>query len=111
MAGDYFALSASEGKTYLILNINLTNTLEQPLDCNLFAKGLESTLFINGESITAAMTTILLNDFQSYIKTLEPGAGEETVMIFEIPKEVAENIQTLFVEMTTEGSSYHVELE
>lgn len=111
MEGDYFALYAASGNTYLIVNIGLKNTTEQPVECNLFERNLQCSLIMNGTEVAEAMSTILLNDFLSYIKTLEAGAEEETVMIFELPKEEAETIQTLSVELTVEGTTYHIDLE
>lgn len=111
MEGDYFALYAESGKTYLIMNVGLKNTTEQPMECNLFERNLQCSLIMNGTEVAEAMSTILLNDFLSYIKTLEVGAEEETVIIFELPKEEAETVQTLSVELTVDGTTYDINLE
>lgn len=111
MEGDYFALYAESGKTYLIVNVGLKNTTEQPMECNLLERNMQCSLVMNGTEVADAVPTILLNDFLSYIKTLEAGAEEETVIIFELPKEEAEVIQGLSVKLTVDGTTYDINLE
>lgn len=111
MEGDYFALNAEPGNTYLILSIRLTNTSGEPIDCSILEQNLGISLLINGESVGRAMATILLNDFSTYVKTLEASAGEDTILIFEIPKEAVEDIQTLSIDIEASGTLYHIDLE
>lgn len=110
MEGDYFALYAESGKTYLIVNIGLKNITEQPVECNLLEKNMQCSLIMNGAEAADALPTILLRDFLTYIGTLEAGAEEETVLIFELPKEDAETIQTLSVQLTVDGTPYYINL-
>lgn len=110
MEGDYFALYAESGNTYLIVNVGLKNATEQPMECNLLERNMQCSLVLNGTEVADAMPTILLNDFLSYIKTLEAGAEEETVIIFELTKEEAEAIQTLSVELIVDGTPYYINL-
>lgn len=111
MEGDYFALYAEAGKMYLIVNVGLTNTTEQPLECNLLGKNLQCSLWVNGTEVADAAATILLTDFISYINTLEAGASEETIMIFELAKEEAEAIEQIGLRLTVDGTSYQIKLD
>lgn len=110
MVGDYFALSANEGNTYLVINIGLNNTGTEPIECNLIDRIMQCGLLVNGEAVTQAMSTILLNDFRTYMKTLGAASTEETVLIFEVPAEAAAGIQTIAIELLVGGTNYQVTL-
>lgn len=111
LEGDYFALNSRPGRTYVILKIRLRNTAEQPVDCNFLEKNMNCSLLVNGEKAGDAMSTILLNDFMSYIGTLEPAAETDTVVIFEVPEAMAENIQGLSLELEADGTLNHINLQ
>lgn len=111
MEGSYFALNAQAGYQFLIMSIMLSNPSQEPVECNNLARGIRCTLFVNGEKQAEAMPTILLNDFATYLNTLEPGAFQETILIFEVPIEAAGEIQTLAMEFEADGVVYHVDLQ
>lgn len=108
---DYFALNADAGNTFLILSIDLNNTSDQPIECNLLSKNMASSLLVNGTAAAAGMTTILLNDFMSYMGTLDAASGEETILIFQVPEDSVGDIQSLAMELEADGSMYYIELE
>lgn len=109
--GGYFAINAAEGNTFVILKVALTNSTEQPIDCNIYEKNLSCGLLVNGALSARAMTTIMLNDFLTYINTIEPMATADTVVIFEVSEEVIGDVQTLAIELEMNETLYHIELE
>lgn len=111
MAGEYFALNASAGNTYLVVNVGLSNTSSEPVECNLFNRITECTVLVNGVPAAQAMTTILLNDLMTYMNTLEASQTEDAIIIFEVPADTAADIQTLALELEADGISYHIALE
>lgn len=109
--GSYFAMTAEQGNTYLILDIRLENTQDQPVECNLLSRGLTLSLYVNGELVADSIVTVLLNDFTTYIDTVEAGASMDTIALFEVPEGVAQSIQTLSVDMEIDGAKYQIALE
>lgn len=110
-SGDYFALNATEGNTCLVMNISLSNTSAEPVEANLFNRITQCRLLVNQEPMAGAMTTILPNDFMSFMGTLEAAETVDTVLIFEIPIQAAEGIQALILEFTIDGTNYRVTLQ
>lgn len=110
-SGDYFALNATEGNTCLVVNIGLSNTSAEPVEANLFNRITQCSLLVNQEPMAGAMTTILPNDFMSYMDTLEAAGTVETVLIFEIPVQAVESILALALEFTIDGTNYRVTLQ
>ncbi len=111
MEGNYFALAAQPGNQLVVLSIGLSNSTQQPVECNNIARNIRCTLVVNGEAQSDAMSTVLLNDFISYLNTLQPGDTQETILFFEVPGEVAGGIQSLAMELEADGTVYHVNLQ
>ena len=93
--GDYFSLDAKDGNTYVILNVNITNTGAEAVTCDLLGKQPIFTLKINGESGVKNEVTMLENDLSTYIGTLEAGQTVAGILIFEVPAANAESISSI----------------
>ena len=111
MEGDYFVLNAQGDNTYLVLYVGLTNTSQAAADCNILAKNLACSVRINGAAPVAALPTIMLYDFSTYMDTLEANMTVDTVLIFEVPKEAVKDIQTLTMDVKADGTDYSIVLE
>jgi len=110
--GDYFALEAPlEGYTYLFLNITLTNKAAEQVTCDMFTANTNCWIVVNGETKSAVRNTMLLNDLSTYMETMEGGASEETILIFPIKKEDAENITSLGLILGMGENNYNIDLE
>lgn len=109
--GEYFAINAQEGKTYLVVTVALTNTSQQPVECNVYSKNMVGSILINGTEQIPAMTTVMLKDFLTYINTLDAGVSEEVVVLFEVPQELAGNVQTLAMQIEMNEILYQIGLE
>lgn len=93
--GDYFSLDAKEGNTYVILNVNITNTGSEAVTCDLLGKQPIFTLKINEEPGIKNEVSMLENDVSTYIGAIEPGQTVAGILIFEAPAAAAENISSL----------------
>ncbi len=101
---DYYSLDASAGKTFLILNILLTNTSENDIDCDMLSRRVGFVAEVNGNVRTAANTTILLNDLGTYQGTIPAGQSVETVLLFEVPADITE-VSSLKITIEAGGTS------
>lgn len=102
--GDYFSLDANEGNIFLILNVNMTNTGNKAVECDLMSKQPSFILNLNEEPGIQNQMTILANDLSTYKGTLEPGQTEAVILLFEVPKKTAENISTMKLSLESNGA-------
>lgn len=93
--GEYFSLDAAEGNTFVILNVNMTNTGTEAVSCDLLGKQPIFTLKINEEAGVKNEVTMLENDLSTYIGTLEPGQTAAGILLFEVSAETAESISSI----------------
>ncbi|MCI8485134.1 MAG: DUF4352 domain-containing protein [Lachnospiraceae bacterium] len=108
--GDYFSLDALEGSTYVILNVNVTNTGAEAAECDLLSRQPVFHLKINGESGVKNVISMLENDLSTYISTLEAGQTAAGILMFEVPKELAENISSLELSLEMNGNTSEIKL-
>lgn len=108
--GSYFALQADAGNRYVVLRINLTNPTQQKIECNNLVRNITWTLLVNGTHSAGVEPTILLNDFATYLDTLDPGVTKGAILLFEVPADVAGNIQAMGLQLDIEGKAYYVSL-
>lgn len=97
--GEYFSLDAAEGNTFVILNVNMTNTGAEPVSCDLLSRQPIFTLKINEEAGVKNEVTMLENDLSTYIGTLEQGQTAAGIILFEVPASVTENISSIQLSM------------
>ena len=93
--GEYFSLDAKEGNVFVILNVNMVNTGQEAVACDLLARQPIFTLKINEGSGVKNEITMLENDLSTYIGTVEPGQTVAGILLFEVPEETAEGISSL----------------
>lgn len=109
--GGYFSLDAQEGNTYVILNVNMTNTGSEAVSCDLLSKQPIFNLKINEEAGVKNEITMLENDLSTYIGTLEPGQTAAGILLFEVPQASAENISNIHLTMQMNESTTEIKLK
>ncbi len=108
--GDYFSMDASPGSTFLILNINVTNTTDQAVECGLLAKQPVFTLEINGSETADNQVTMLENDLSTYMESIEPGETAAAVLLFETPEATAGKVSSLRLKLEMGGATSMIPL-
>ena len=107
---DYFAMTATAGKTCLAVHINLKAT-GGDIECDMLKKNLKYRVVINGDKTVAAQTSILLNDLGTYQGTIAGGSTQECVLLFETEKQNVENITSLQLKVSDGSTSTVSELQ
>ena len=107
---DYFAMNATEGKTFLVVHVNLKAT-GGDIECDMLKKNLKYRVVINGDKTVAAQTSILLNDLGTYQGTIAGGSAQECVLLFETEKQNVENITSLQLKVSDGSTSTVSELQ
>lgn len=87
----FFAMDATEGSQLLVLRFMATNVSSADQTLNMLGYGARFRVSVNGESGQSVLTTMLLDDMQTYNDVVPAGSGVELVSILEVP-------QSLFVE-------------
>lgn len=111
LEGDYFALNSKPGMTYLVLHMGIVNTSPEAAECNLLAKNLRGSLYINDALAAYAVETVLPEDFMTFSGVLDGASEVDTVVIFEVPEETAQGIQSLSIGLETDEGAYRIALE
>lgn len=110
VVGDYFALNAGTGKTYLVLHIGLVNTSQEAVECNIYSKNLGGSIYINDVLTAEAIVTVLTEDFTSFMGTVDAASEMGTVALFEVPEEAVQEIRSLSMDLEVDGVVYHIAL-
>lgn len=82
----FFAMDATEGEQLLVLRFQASNATSYDQVLNMISFGARFRVSVNGESSQSVLTTMLLNDMQSYNGTVPAGSSVELVCIVEIPQ-------------------------
>ncbi len=109
--GEYFSLDAAAGNTFLIMNMNITNTGSQAVDCDLLTKQPIFTLKLNQGAGVKNEVTILSNDLSTYVGKLEPGQTDTAVLLFEVPEKTAESISSVQLSVQMNQKTNQIKLK
>lgn len=85
----FFAMDATEGSQLLVLRFLATNVSSADQALNMLSYGVKFRVSVNGEAGQSVLTTMLLNDMQSYHDVVPAGSGVELVSIVEIPQSLS----------------------
>ena len=85
----FFAMDATEGSQLLVLRFMATNVTSSDLILNMMDYGVKFRISVNGEAGQSALTTMLLDDLQTYKDVLPAGYSVELVSIVEVPQSSA----------------------
>lgn len=113
MENDVYSVNAGAGKQYLILNIEIANAGETEISLdNLDTEPSFDVNFVSdsGDNLTAsAYTTLLLNDFSTYEKTIMPQETEQAVLLFEVPDTIT-SAEQIRLQVQINGTYYEINL-
>ena len=100
----FFAMDATEGTQLLVLKFTVSNAGAAEQEIDMLGYGARFKVSVNGGSNENALSTMLLNDLQTYKGVVPAGSGVELVSIVEVPQSTA--IETIdFVLRGAEGSA------
>lgn len=100
---NYFALDAAEGNKLLILNFCIENHSQTEQRMDLLAQGAEMKVTVNGSRSYNVLTTMLLNDMSTYVGAVPAEGNISVVLLAEVDKDVAENIESLSLKLKNDS--------
>ena len=105
--GDYYALDAEAGKTFLVVHVALNNNTAADISCDLLSGNPQFQAEVNGAGAVPAEMTVLLNDLSTYQGTLPAGSSTDTVLLFQVPADVTQ-ADSLTLDFTWKGNTYRI---
>lgn len=109
-AGEYFTLDASNGKKILVMEFAAENTTSSNIDVNFFSKTAKYSVGVADGKQYSAMTTMLLDDMSTYAGTVQAGAKQHLVLLFEVEQSVAESITDVQLYLKNDSQTYTIQL-
>ena len=109
--GDYYALEAKSGYTYLIMNFTLTNSGEAASDLDLFSEAPKFSVQVEGEDKIAAEDNFLTYSLATYEGTIEPGDSVDVVLLFSVKDTTDESSVNPQLYIDKQDSVYSVNLQ
>ena len=106
--GDYYAMDASAGKTFLVVHVTLNNQTAEDISVDLLSGQPQFGAEVNGAGAVSAEMTVLSNDLATYQGTLAAGSSVDTVLLFQVPADGVTQVDTLTLDLTWNGNSYTI---
>lgn len=85
----FFAMDATDGLQLLVLRFMATNVSSTDQTLNMLGYGARFRVSVNGGAGQNVLTTMLLDDMQTYNDVLPAGYSVELVSIVEVPQSVS----------------------
>lgn len=85
-ADAFFAMEATPGMQLLVLKFQTVNQSSYETELNMLNYGTRMRVSVNGESPKSVLSTMLLNDIQTYKETVEANGATELVAVVEVPE-------------------------
>lgn len=108
---EYFNFSAVTGKTLLVLHFDITNSTETEQVADVLQNQFKFRCTVNHEKRVGSQLTMLVNDLYSFKENLASGETKEAVLIFQIPEDYREKVETLDLTVKSDKQSYKYTLE
>lgn len=86
-----FAMDATEGAQLLVLRFAVSNLSSSDQTLDMPGYGARFRVSVNGEASMSTLTTMLLNDLQTYDDVIPAGGSVELVSIVEVPQSTSIN--------------------
>lgn len=109
--GTGFAVSAAQGNTLIVMHFEIENTIEEDITCDLFEKDFDVSMNLNGGNYKKVSSTMLVNDFTTYIEEIPAGESKEAVIVAEVGEITEDEITSCIFRITTGGVSITAKLK
>lgn len=109
--GTGFAVNAANGKSLIIMHFTIENKSDAVITCDLFEKDFDISMNLNGGNYKKIASTLLVNDFTTYMEEIPVDESREVVIVAETEKISEEEIASCILRMTSGGENITVELK
>lgn len=100
-----FSVDAARDKKLLVMHFDLEGLPEEDVDCNLFDYNLRMRVNINGTSSASVINTLIPNYLMTYMDVVPAGEIIDVVAVAEINDMTEEEIESLVLQVSSNGHS------
>lgn len=93
-------VDAPEGSRLLVVHFVVKAVSDQPVDVSLMDQSIDYKLLCNDTLAAKPMLTILTNDLTTLETTATPGQDSDAVLIFQISKDMVDQLNTMQLHVT-----------
>ena len=108
-ADAFFAMQATDGTQLLVLKFQVTNNSGTDQELNTLNYGMRSRITVNDETPKNVLSTLLLNDLQTFSGMLAANDSTELVAIIEVPQGIS--IQNISMQLRNDSDSAAIVLQ
>lgn len=105
----FFAMEATEGTQLLVIKYQALNQSGAEKELNMLNYGIKARVVVNEESPRNLLTTMLLNDLQTYQGIVGANESVELVGIIEVPENIS--VSKLSIILKNESDSVTIPLQ
>ena len=110
-SGSGFSVNAPEGKSLIVISFIVENKSEEPVICDLFEKDFDVSMNLNNSNYKKISSTLLVNDFTTYIEEIPAGENREVVIVAETGEISEEEINSCILRISSDDESITVKLK
>ena len=110
-SGSGFSVNAPEGKSLIVISFIVENKSEEPVICDLFEKDFDVSMNLNNSNYKKISSTLLVNDFTTYIEEIPADDTRETVIVAETGEISEEEINSCILRISSDDESITVKLK
>lgn len=107
--GAAYSIDAATGKTFYVMEFELTNITQEDVQVENLTKGLAFRM-TSGELSVKSEVTFLTTDFSTYCGTIPAGQSVKTVLLFEIPDTEAESVAEPNLQIITDKETKNIKM-
>lgn len=100
--GSAYYVNAASGKAFYVMKFKLTNTSNQDIKVDNASKSPVVKLVSDAVTVKSEVT-FLMSDFSTYQGTIKPGESVDTILLFEVSKSLAEQIENPTLEISVDN--------
>lgn len=105
----FFSMDATDGTDLLVMKFTVSNTSASDQTLNMLDCGARFRVSVNGGAGENALSTMLLNDLQSYDDVIPAGSSVELVSVIEVPKSTT--VETIDFTLRGEAGNAVIKLQ
>lgn len=105
----FFSMDATSGTELLVLKFMVTNISGGQKDINMLGYGMRTRINVGSDVSENTLSTMLLNDLQTYSGTLGADESTELVAIIEVPEETPIDHVTMTLRSDTNSATINLQ--
>lgn len=109
--GSGFAIKAPQGKKLLIIHFDVKNASSESKTCDIFEKEALIRVNVNEEGYRETMSTLLVNDFSTYMEELAEDETKDVVAVIAINEASEEEISSMTLQITCGDEKLDITIE